>query len=45
MRHLHAISEDEIVAVFLRTEIASTRFASTILAILRQDGRDRQIID
>jgi hypothetical protein len=41
MQHLHAIGEDEMVAVFLQTEVASTRFASTILAILRRDGRAR----
>jgi len=45
MRLLHAISADEMVAVFLQTEVASTRFGPTILAILRHDGRDRQIID
>ena len=45
MQHLHAIGEDEMVAVFLQTEVASTRFASTILAILRRDGRERRIID
>ena len=45
MQHLHAIGEDEMVAVFLQTEAASTRFASTILAILRRDGRERRIID
>jgi hypothetical protein len=34
-----------MVAVFLQTEVASTRFAPTILAILRRDGRERRIID
>jgi hypothetical protein len=45
MQHLRAIGEDEMVAVFLQTEVASTRFAPTILAILRRDGRERRIID
>jgi hypothetical protein len=45
MRHLGAISEAEMVAVFLRTEIASPRFRPTILAILRRGGIDRRIID
>src|SRR5262249_42155248 len=45
MHDLCAISEDEMVAVFLQTEIASTRFAARILAILQRDGRDRRIID
>jgi hypothetical protein len=45
MQHLHAIGEDEMVAVFLQTEVASTRFAPTILAILLRDGRERRIID
>ncbi len=45
MRLLHAISDDEMVAVFLQTEVTSTRFGPIILTILRHDGRDRQIID
>lgn len=45
MQRLHAISEDEMVAVFLQTEVNSTRCGPTILAILRRDGRDRSIID
>ena len=45
MQHLHPISEDEMVAVFLRCEIGSSRFAPTILAILNRDARERQIID
>src|SRR5579872_1680842 len=45
MQHLHPIGEDEMVAVFLQTEIASTRFSATILTILVRDGQDRRIID
>ncbi len=45
MRLLHAISADEMIAVFLQTEVTSARFGPTVLDILRHDGRDRQIID
>jgi hypothetical protein len=45
MHDLCAITEDEMVAVFLQTEIASTRFAARLLAILQRDGRDRRVID
>jgi len=45
MHDLCAISEDEMVAVFLQSEIASTRFDARILAILQRDGRDRRVID
>lgn len=45
MRHLHAITEDEMVAVFLQTEVASSRFASSLLALLERDGQDRQLLD
>jgi hypothetical protein len=45
MDDLRAISEDEMVAVFLQTEIASTRFESCILAVLQRDRRDRRVID
>jgi hypothetical protein len=33
------------VAVFLRTEITSTRFAQDILAILVRDGQPRTIVE
>jgi hypothetical protein len=45
MQHIEPISEDEMVAVFLRTEIASTRFANDILALLARDGQPRTIIE
>src|SRR5579885_1700628 len=45
MRHIATISEDEMVPIFLKTEIASTRFSSAILAILARDGQDSYIID
>jgi hypothetical protein len=45
MRHTEPISEDEMIAVFLRTEIASTRFAQGILAILTREGYPQSIIE
>jgi len=45
MHDVCAISEDEMVAVFLQTEIASTRFESRLLAILQRDGQDRRLLD
>jgi hypothetical protein len=45
MRHLRAIGEDEMVAVFLRAEIASPRYGSAIRAILDRDGHDRRLVD
>jgi hypothetical protein len=45
MQHVEPISEDTMVAVFLQTEIASTRFAQDILAILARDEQSRTIID
>ena len=45
MQYLKAISEDEMVAVFLKTEITSRRLVPTIMDILCRDGRDRRIID
>src|SRR2546428_5215888 len=45
MRHLEVITEHEMVAHFLRTEIHSVRFEETILTLLRRDGKDRRLID
>ena len=45
MQYLHPISEDAMVAVFLKTELASARFGPPILAILQRDGQEPQIID
>ena len=42
---MHAISDDEMVADFVQTDVASARWDPTILAILQHDGRDRAIID
>jgi hypothetical protein len=45
VQHLHPIPEAEMVAMFLRAELASPRFEQAILAMLERDGRDRTIID
>ncbi len=45
MHLLRAITEDEMVSVFLKTEINSVRFEQEILALLHRDKRDRSVID
>lgn len=45
MQDVSPISEDAMVAAFLRAEIASPRFGAGILAVLGRDGRDRVIVD
>jgi len=45
MRLLSAITEDEMVSVFLKTEIHSARFQQQILAQLRHDEQDRGVVD
>jgi len=45
MRLLEAITENEMVAVFLNTEINSVRYSADILALLRRDEMSRRIID
>jgi hypothetical protein len=45
MQRIESIGEDEMVAVFLQTEIASTRFARDIRAILARDGHPPAIVE
>ena len=45
MRLLHAITEDEMIAVFLKTEINSVRFEAEILRLLQSDKTERSIVD
>jgi hypothetical protein len=45
MRTIEKITEEEMVAVFLQTEINSSRFSASILRILERDNVDRKIID
>jgi hypothetical protein len=44
MRLLEAITEDEMVAVFLKTEINFVRHSADIISLLRRDGMSRRII-
>jgi hypothetical protein len=45
MREIAPSSEDEMVAAFLRAEIAADRYAQRILEIMARDGADRQIVE
>lgn len=45
MRIIKSISEDEMIAIFLKAEIESERFGHHILQQLQADGVDREIID
>lgn len=44
LQNLQPISEDEMIAVFLRTELASSRLTPTIRDVLARDRRDSWII-
>jgi hypothetical protein len=45
MRHLQLITEHEMVAYWLKTEICSVRFEQEILNLLEREGRDRRIVE
>ena len=45
MKKIRNISEGEMIAVFLQTEINSNRWSSNILSLLDKDGKSRTIID
>ena len=45
MRLLAQITEDEMIAVFLKAEIQSERFAQQIINKLDQDGQERRLVD
>jgi hypothetical protein len=45
MRIIEKVTEAEMAAIFLRAEIASSRFGKDILRILEKDGVDRKVID
>jgi hypothetical protein len=45
MRLVQRISEDEMVAVFLRGEIGSPRYGCAILDLLRRDRLDSSLVD
>ncbi len=44
MRECAPITEAEMIAVFLKGELASSRFGPQIEALLRRDGRSRDVI-
>jgi hypothetical protein len=44
MRVLRAISEDEMVAVFLRAELGSSRYGEKLRGFLARDGRDEGVL-
>jgi hypothetical protein len=45
MRKIKDITEDEMIAVFLKAEIASRRWMDTILELIEKDGISWDIID
>lgn len=45
MRSIAPIAEAEVIAVFLKTEIESPRFAPGILEQLVRDGQTRELVD
>jgi hypothetical protein len=45
MRHLQPITDHEMVAHFLKTELHSVRFERAILDLLQREGLDRRLID
>jgi hypothetical protein len=45
VRLLHPTTEDDMVAVFLKAEIASKRFGEKIFAQLERDGREPSIVE
>ncbi len=45
MQFIKNATEDEMVALFLRTEIQAPRYAAQLLRLLDEDGADRAIVD
>lgn len=45
MKKLRSITENEMIAVFLKAEIKSDRWANTILSFLHRDGKDMSILE
>ena len=39
------VTEDEVISIFLKAEVDSSRFGPTILHLLRERGLERKIID
>ena len=45
MRLLQSTTQDDMIAVFLKTEIASERFREKIVALLDRDGKDHSVVE
>ena len=45
MRHLEAVTEHEMVAHWLKSEMHSVRFEQGIATLLEREGQDRRIIE
>lgn len=45
MRLLRPTTEDDMVALFLRAEVASERFGPALEALLRRDGKARAVVE
>ncbi len=45
MQLLRAITEDEMIAVFLQTEIHSVRYGPQLTVLLERDGQDRHLLE
>jgi hypothetical protein len=44
MRLLHPVSEDEVIAVFLRSELDSSRYGEKLRGLLARDGRELRVL-
>ena len=44
MRLLRPIAEDEMIAVFLRGELDSSRYGDKLRALLTRDNRDESLL-
>lgn len=45
MKTIKKVTENEMVALFLKTEINSNRWSQTILSLLNKDNQSRSIVD
>ncbi|MFS8158790.1 MAG: hypothetical protein ACMG6E_00995 [Candidatus Roizmanbacteria bacterium] len=45
MKKIKEITDDEMISVFLKTEISSNRWSKAIIDLLEKDQKDRAIVD
>jgi hypothetical protein len=45
MRHICAVTEEEVVALWLKTELASVRYRDRLLGLLDQAGLDQALLE